>query len=70
MTFNKKNYILLLIAVGLIVLGFILLAGGGAENPEVEFSEDIFSFRRLWIAPIVLVAGFTLVGVAIFRRAK
>ncbi len=70
MTFNKKNYTLLLISVALLVLGFILLSGGGVENPEVEFSEDIYSFRRLWVAPIVIVGGFVLTGIAIFRRFK
>ncbi|MFI3287805.1 MAG: DUF3098 domain-containing protein [Rikenellaceae bacterium] len=70
MTFHKKNYILILISILLIVLGFILLAGGGAENPVEEFSYEIYSVRRLWIAPIVLVAAFVLAGVAIFKRFK
>lgn len=68
MTFTKKNYILMIVGVLMIVLGFILLSGGGAEKPETEFSYDIFSFRRLWIAPIVLVAGFVVEAVAIFKR--
>lgn len=68
MTFTKKNYILMIVGVLMIVLGFILLSGGGAENPATEFSYDIFSFRRLWVAPIVLVAGFVVEAVAIFKR--
>ncbi len=70
MNFSKKNYILLLIAVALLVLGFILLSGGGAENPATEFSEDIYSVRRLWVAPILLVSGFVLVGIAVLKRFK
>ncbi|MFI3299183.1 MAG: DUF3098 domain-containing protein [Rikenellaceae bacterium] len=68
MVFNKKNYIIMGIAVALIVLGFILLSGGAAENPAEEFSYEIYSFRRLWVAPIVLVLGFGGVIVAIFKK--
>ncbi len=68
MTFSKKNYILLGISILLIIIGFALLSGGGAEDPTVEFSEDIYSVRRLWIAPIVLVGGLVTAGVAIFKR--
>lgn len=68
MTFSKKNYILMGVGVALLVLGFILLSGGGAENPETEFSYDIYSFRRLWVAPIVLVAGFVVEAIAILKR--
>ncbi len=68
MTFSKKNYLMMLAAVGLLILGFVLLSGGAPENPVEEFSEDIYSFRRLWLAPIVLVGGFVLAGVAIFKR--
>ncbi len=70
MTFSKKNYILMGVGVALIVLGFILLSGGGAENPETEFSYEIYSFRRLWVAPIVLIAGFAVEAIAIFKRFK
>lgn len=68
MTFSKKNYILMCVGVALLVLGFILLSGGGAENPETEFSYEIYSFRRLWVAPIVLVLGFIVEAVAILKR--
>ncbi len=70
MTFSKKNYLLLIASVVVIAVGFILLSGGGAENPETEFSYEIYSVRRLWVAPIVLVAGFTTAAVAIFKRFK
>ncbi len=70
MTFSKKNYLLLIISVVVIAVGFILLSGGGAEDPKTEFSYEIYSFRRLWVAPIVLVLGFATAGVAIFKRFK
>ncbi len=68
MTFNKKNFYILAAAILLIIIGFILLSGGGAENPATEFSEEIYSFRRLWVAPIVLIGGFVCAAFAIFKR--
>ena len=66
---GKENYKLMAIGFAVIVLGFILLAGGGSDDPNV-FSEDIFSFRRLTIAPIVLLAGFVFEIYAIMKKPK
>ena len=66
---GKENYKLMAIGFAVIVLGFILLAGGGSDDPNV-FSEDIFSFRRLTIAPIVLLAGFIFEIYAIMKKPK
>lgn len=70
MTFSKRNYILMAAGLVLIVVGFILLSGGGAENPTTEFSYDLFSFRRLWLAPIAILGGLVLEGVAIMHRGR
>lgn len=61
-----------MMAIGLllIVIGFILLSGGGAENPQTEFSYKLFSFRRLWLAPIAILSGLALEGVAIMYKDK
>ncbi len=67
--FTKKNYILLIIGVVLIAIGFILMTGGGAENPEV-FNPDIFSFRRITLAPIMILAGFVVEIFAIMIKPK
>ena len=67
MPFSKKNYIMMLAGVVVIVLGFILMSGGG-EHTVTEFDESIFSFRRITLAPIVVVAGFVVVGVGIMKR--
>ena len=56
---GKENYRLMAIGFAIIVVGFILMAGGGSDDPNV-FNPDIFSFRRLTIAPIVLLFGFIL----------
>lgn len=68
MTFSKKNYILMIVGVVLLILGFILLSGGGSDDPVNTFSYEIYSFRRLWVAPIILVAGFVVEAVAIFKN--
>ncbi len=56
---------------GLLVMaaGFILLAGGGSDDPQV-FNYDMFNFRRLVVAPVVIVAGVVVEVVAIMRRPK
>lgn len=67
--FSKQNYILLLISLAVIVVGFALLAGGGSDNPN-EFSEEIFNVRRLYIAPIIILGGYFLVIYAIMKKPK
>ena len=69
MPLSVKNYKLMLIGVIIIVIGFVLMAGGG-EHTATEFDESIFSFRRITLAPIVVIAGFVVVGVAIMKRFK
>lgn len=66
---GKENYKLMAIGFAVIVLGFILLAGGGSDDPNV-FSEDIFSFRRLTIAPLLLLIGFGFEIYAIMKKPK
>lgn len=57
--FEKKNYIFMLIGIGIITLGFILMAGGGSDDPNV-FNPEIFSWRRIRLAPILIIIGFAL----------
>lgn len=64
--FDKINYKILLIGLAVIALGFILMAGGGSEDPAV-FSDDIFNFRRIRLAPTVVLIGF---GVTIYSILK
>jgi len=67
--FGKENFILIAIAVALITIGFILMSGGGAPD-DVSFSPDIFSKRRIVVAPIIVVAGFFLVIFGILKEPK
>ena len=55
--FKKKNFIVMLIGLAVIILGFILMIGGGSDNPEV-FNPDMFSFRRIRLAPTLVLIGF------------
>jgi hypothetical protein len=56
--FEKANYKILLIGIAVIALGFILMSGGGSDNPKV-FNEDVFSFRRIRLAPTVVSVSYT-----------
>ena len=69
MPFGKMNYILVIVGIALIALGFILMIGGGSSNPDV-FNEEMFNFRRLTLAPILVLAGFVVEIVAIFWKGK
>lgn len=67
--FAKENYKLVLIGLGIIIFGFILMAGGGSDDPNV-FDESIFSFTRITLAPIVVLAGFGFEIYAIMHKPK
>ena len=67
--FGKENYRLLLIGLAVILLGFLLMIGGGSDDPNV-FSEDLFSFRRMTLAPILVLAGYIIEIYAIMKKPK
>lgn len=67
-TFSKTNFILMAISVILIIAGFLLMAGPNCTN-EV-FEEDIFSVRRIKVAPVVCLIGFLMMIVSIIVRPK
>ena len=69
MPFGKTNYIIVLIGIALIALGFILMIGGGSNDPDV-FNEKMFDFQHITLAPILVLAGFVVEIVAIFWRKK
>ncbi len=66
---GKENYILLVIGFVIIVIGFLLMVGGKAENPN-EFNPEIFSFRRITLAPIVVLFGFVFEIWAIMKKPR
>ena len=67
--FSKKNYRLMIIGLGIIVLGFILMIGGGSKDPDV-FNPDIFNFRRIRLAPALVLVGFGIEIAAILLSFK
>lgn len=67
--FENANYKFLLIAIAVIVFGFILMAGGGSDDPKV-FNEEVFNFRRIRIAPTVVLIGFGIAVFSIFKKSK
>lgn len=67
MLFHKENYILMGIGLVLILLGFALMAGGKSADPNVFDKEALFSFRRITLAPILVLIGFAIEGYAILK---
>ena len=67
--FEKVNYILLLAGIAFIIIGFALMVGGGSDDPKV-FNPEIFSFRRITLAPLIVMIGFIIGIFAIMIRPK
>jgi hypothetical protein len=67
--FEKVNYKILLIGIGVIALGFILMAGGGSDDPKV-FSDAVFNFRRIRLAPTLVLIGFGITVYSILKKTK
>ena len=65
--FGKKNYLIMLIGLALIGVGFILMAGGGSDDPQV-FNEEIYNFRRIRLAPTLVLLGLALEVYAILVK--
>ena len=67
--FEKVNYKILLIGIAVIAVGFILMSGGGSDNPAV-FNPEIFSFRRIRLAPTLVLIGFGITVYSILKNPK
>lgn len=67
--FTKKNYIWMFVGLAFIALGFILMAGGGSDDPNV-FSEAIFNAKRIRVAPTLILTGFGIQVYAILLKPK
>ena len=66
--FDKINFILIAVVMVIVILGFILMSGGGSD--ESVFDADIFSVRRIKVAPVVCFIGFISIVYAIIRKPK
>jgi hypothetical protein len=67
--FSKVNFQLLIISVITIVIGYALMAGGKSDDPN-KFSEEIFNFQRITLAPIIVLAGYAIGIYAILKKSK
>ncbi len=73
--FGKENYRFMLIGLGLIIIGFLLMMGADANTVDGKYdpnswNQEIFSIRRIRIAPLLVVAGFAVQVYAILKRKK
>ena len=68
LAFDKVNYILLAVGMAVVVLGFILMSGGSSD--ETAYNPDIFSVRRINVAPVVCLLGFVSMIYAVIRKPK
>ncbi len=65
--FGKKNYLIMLAGIVVILIGFALMAGGGSDDPQV-FNEEIYSFRRIRLAPTIVLLGLAIEVYAIMAN--
>ena len=67
--FGRENYILMLAGLALILIGFVLMTGGGSKDPAT-WDPDIFSARRITVAPVLVILGFVVEVFAIVKKSK
>ena len=67
--FEKVNYKILLIGIAVITIGFVLMSGGGSDDPKV-FNEAIFNFQRIRLAPTLVLIGFGITIYSIVKNPK
>jgi hypothetical protein len=68
--FTKDNYRWMLIGIIVIAIGMFLMSGGASKDPSVFNKDEVYSFRRITLAPILIMAGLVLEIYAIFKRPK
>lgn len=68
--FSKDNYLWMLAGVVVIAIGMLLMAGGASDNPGVFNKDEVYSARRITIAPILILAGLVIEMYAIFKKPK
>ena len=66
--FGRRNYMWLGIGIAVLAVGYLLMSGGGSDDPNV-FDESIFSFRRITLAPTVVLAGYGVIFYAILKKS-
>ena len=67
--FKKENYRCVIIGVTFIIMGFILMSGGGSDDPNI-FKDEIYDFRRIRLAPALILIGFAIQVYAILKSSN
>ena len=70
LAFGKENYYLMIAAIAVVIIGFLLMTGGGSPDPNVFKEDEIFSVRRIVIAPIVVIIGYIIGIISIVYKSK
>jgi hypothetical protein len=69
MIFTKKKYLILILILSFLILGFVLMGGGGSSDPNV-FNPEIFSFRRITLAPLIIIGSYTALMWLILKKSS
>lgn len=68
--FTKDNYLWMAVGIVVILIGFLLMAGGKSTDPKVFDNSEVYSFRRITLAPILIVGGLLIEVFAIMKKNK
>lgn len=68
--FGKENYRILIVGVVLVVVGYLLMIGGGSDDPNQFNADEIFSARRVTVAPLTILLGFVVVLFGIMKKSE
>ncbi|MEO6538660.1 MAG: DUF3098 domain-containing protein [Ferruginibacter sp.] len=68
--FDRENFKWMLIGLGVIILGFLLMAGGKSADPNVFDEKEVYNFRRITLAPFLIISGFVIEIFAIMKKRK
>ena len=68
MVLGRKNYMFIIIGCVVVLFGFVLMSGGGSQDPNVFNEEELFSFRRITLAPFLVISGYGLVLFGIMKK--
>ena len=69
-TLSKKNYKIIILGCVVVVLGFLLMMGGGSDDPNIFNEQELFSFRRITLAPFLIILGYMIVLFGVMKRNK
>ncbi|MCF8340870.1 MAG: DUF3098 domain-containing protein [Chitinophagaceae bacterium] len=68
--FSKDNYVWMVIGIAVMLIGFLLMAGGKSQDPTVFDNNQVYSFQRITLAPILILTGLMIEVYAIMKKSK